>query len=62
MGSWAITIHGHGIHDNGRPDDADVLLKQFIDDMKVKGGHVISSVRFTVGADRELTDGEWRHV
>jgi hypothetical protein len=37
------------------------MLKQFIEDMKAKGGHVINSVRFTVGADRELQDGEWRY-
>lgn len=61
MGNWAITIHGHGIHDNGREDDAEHMVSEFIKSLK-SVGHVVSSVRFTVGTDRELTDnGEWRY-
>jgi hypothetical protein len=60
MGNWAVTIHGHGIHDSGKSNDAEHLVSEFIKELKAKG-HGVNSVRFTVGTDRELTEnGEWR--
>jgi hypothetical protein len=53
MGQWTVVIQGHGIHDNGRNDDADRMVTQFVKDLLEKG-HVISSVSFTVGMNREL--------
>lgn len=61
MGSWAITIHGHGIHDNGKEEDADAMLKKFVAELRAKGGHVINSARFTAGTGRELKDGEYHY-
>ena len=54
MGQWAMTVHGHGIHDNGRDDDAEALLGRFVADLRAKG-HLINSARFTVGTDRLIT-------
>jgi hypothetical protein len=62
MGSWAVTIHGHGVHDNGKDDDAEHLVSEFIENLKARG-QVVHAVRFTVGTDRELTkNGEWRYA
>ena len=51
MGEWNISIQGHGIHDNGRPDDADAILARFLDELK--SHHEITSAYFTVGATRD---------
>jgi hypothetical protein len=52
MGQWVMHIEGHGIHDNGRPDDAEVMLKEFVE--KLGQHHSVGAVTFTVGATREL--------
>jgi hypothetical protein len=52
MGEWNITIQGHGIHDNGRDDDADAILARFVEELR-KSQEVKSAV-FTVGAAREI--------
>ena len=52
MGEWNITIHGHGIHDNGRDDDADAIMARFVEQLR-KSQEVKSAV-FTVGAAREI--------
>ncbi len=52
MGEWAMTIHGHGIHDNGRDDDADAIMARFVEELR-KSQEVKSAV-FTVGAAREI--------
>lgn len=57
MGSWSISIHGHGIHDNGKDGDVDQLMQQFISDLKQKGGHVIDSAHLTIGAGRKYPVG-----
>ena len=60
MGSWTMTVHGHGMHDNDHDNDAEHLLSEFIKDLRAKG-HTVHQVRFTVGTDRALTEnGEWR--
>ncbi len=33
MGHWAIHVEGSGIHDSGRPDDADAMLKTFVEEL-----------------------------
>lgn len=52
MGHWSMHIEGAGIHDNGRDDDAEVLLKGFA--AKLAEHHSLHSVTFTVGSTREL--------
>jgi hypothetical protein len=52
MGEWNITIQGHGIHDNGRDDDADAIMARFVEELR-KSGEVKWAV-FTVGAAREI--------
>ena len=52
MGHWSIHIEGSGIHDNGRDDDAEAMLKAFVHDLAAK--HSVQLVTFTVGTSREL--------
>lgn len=51
MGQWTITIEGHGIHDNGKNEDADVLAKEFVDKLE-SYGHQVHHASFTVGSRR----------
>jgi hypothetical protein len=52
MGSWVIHIEGHGIHDNGRPDDADALLMEFV--RQLRQYHDVNAATFTVGGTRDI--------
>lgn len=52
MGEWTIVIQGHGIHDNGRDDDADAICRRFVDELAKS--QQLQSVNFTVGARRAL--------
>lgn len=52
MGQWTIVINGHGIHDNGREDDADAICARFLAEL-AKSQTALSCV-FTVGASREI--------
>ena len=52
MGQWTIVIHGHGIHDNGRDDDADAICRRFVDELARSGE--VQSAQFTVGASRPI--------
>lgn len=54
MGQWVMHIEGHGLHDNGRPDDADVLLKEFVEKLRA-AGQSLGGVSLTVGATKALT-------
>jgi hypothetical protein len=56
MGHWSMHIEGAGIHDNGRDDDAEALLKEFAG--KLAKHHSVHSVTFTVGSARELVNME----
>jgi hypothetical protein len=48
VGHWTMVIHGHGIHGNGIPDDADQLLKEFI--LRLRGhGHEVEHAAITTG-------------
>lgn len=53
MGEWTIVIQGHGIHDNGRNDDADAILARFVDELRTS--QEIQWAHFTVGARREIS-------
>jgi hypothetical protein len=53
MGQYSIHVEGHGIHDNGREDDADTMLRDFVERLG-SAGHSIGSATFTVGATKEL--------
>jgi hypothetical protein len=52
MGHWVMVIEGAGIHDNGRDDDAEVMLKEFA--ARLAEHHSVHGVTFTVGSTREL--------
>ena len=52
MGQWTIVIQGHGIHDNGRADDADAICARFLDEL-TKSQDLLSCI-FTVGASRPI--------
>ncbi len=54
MGQWNISIQGHGVHDNGHDDDAEVMTRAFVEQLEDLG-HVVTSVHFTVGGGRKLT-------
>ena len=53
MGQWNISIQGHGIHDNGRDDDAEAMTKEFVESL-IENGHVVTEAHFTVGHARKL--------
>lgn len=55
MGSWSLTIHGHGIHDNGKDEDIDQIIKKFIADLHA-AGHQLDASYLTVGSGRKYTD------
>lgn len=56
MGHWVMVIEGSGIHDNGREDDAEVLLQEFAG--KVAQHHDVHRVSFTAGSTRELLNDD----
>lgn len=56
MGHWAIHIEGHGVHDNGRDDDAEVMLKEFVRELAAH--HQVHAATFTVGSTRELLNAD----
>jgi LmbE family N-acetylglucosaminyl deacetylase len=47
-------IHGHGVHDNGHPDDADSFLREFVSALRHRG-HVVHAAHFTAGTAQDLT-------
>lgn len=56
MGQWVMHIEGHGIHDNGRPEDAEAMLKVFVDEL-VKH-HEVYNASFAVGTISEVKASE----
>ncbi len=52
MGEWTIVIQGHGIHNNGRPDDADAICQRFVDELAKS--QEIKSAAFTVGVRQRM--------
>ncbi len=53
MGNWVIHVEGHGIHDNGRPEDADAIMTDAVLQLR-KAGHDVHVASFTSGATKEL--------
>lgn len=53
MGHYAIHIEGRGIHDNGDPKDAEVIMARFVAEL-ADAGHAITLASFTSGSTREL--------
>lgn len=47
MGAWTITIHGEGIHDNGRQDDADQMAAVFVGELEA-AGHTVTDCDFSL--------------
>ncbi|HWU23663.1 MAG TPA: hypothetical protein VN088_19145 [Nocardioides sp.] len=64
MGNWHIAIDGHGVHDNGLDHDAEVRLKQFVEQL-LADGHQVHYASITVGGARKFapaTDDEPAHL
>ena len=55
MGTYRIMIEGHGIHHNGRTDDADTIIRRTVRELQ-QSGHDIHRAAF------ELTDGEGKAI
>lgn len=47
MGNWTITIKGHGIHDNGRQDDADAMAAVLVSELRA-AGHDVAACTFSL--------------
>ena len=45
MGRWKIEITGHGIHNNGRDDDAEAMAQKFVADLQAKD-HDVEIAKF----------------
>jgi hypothetical protein len=54
MGDWAILIRGHGIHDNGRQEDADQMAAVFVGELKA-AGHEVTDCTFSLQHKNILT-------
>jgi len=52
VGEWMIVIQGHGMHDNGREDDADAICARFLTELAKSQGAL--SCVFAVGVSREI--------
>jgi hypothetical protein len=50
-------IEGGGIHDNGRDDDADAMLRVFAGKL-ADSGHQVHAATITVGESRELLNAD----
>ncbi len=50
MGAWAITIRGHGIHHNGRQDDAEAMAAVFVGEL-FAAGHEVYTAEFVLTGD-----------
>jgi hypothetical protein len=53
MGNWAIHIEGHGIHDNGKDEDADAIMTDTVLTLR-QAGHQVHAASFTAGSTKEL--------
>lgn len=52
MGQWSMHVEGHGIHDNGRDDDADIMFAEFVAELRKH--HAVQAATFTVGSIRHM--------
>jgi hypothetical protein len=57
MGHWAMHIEGGGLHDNGRDDDAEAMLRVFAGKL-ADAGHEVDLATITVGHSRELLNAD----
>jgi len=57
MGHWTMHIEGHGLHDNGRDDDADAMLRVFAGKL-ADSGHEVDSATITTGHTKELLNAD----
>lgn len=48
MGSWTITVKGHGIHHNSNPGDADVLGREFVKRLESVEGTEVSAAELVL--------------
>lgn len=55
MGSWTITINGHGQHDNGQPEDIETLAAGVVAELKAIG-HTVEHASVTIGSGRFIVD------
>ena len=53
MGNWSMHIEGRGIHDNGKDEDADAMLRDFAARLRITG-HDVQAVSFTSGVVKTL--------
>lgn len=53
MGNWVMHIEGHGIHDNGKEEDADSMLRDFASSLR-RAGHDVHAVSFVAGPVKTL--------
>jgi len=69
MGHYRIVVEGHGVHDNGRADDADNQAVRFRDHLRMLG-HDVTYVGFGLVTEpakdpvvmHALTDTELAHT
>jgi hypothetical protein len=47
MGTWQIVITGHGIHHNGRQDDAETMAAVFVGELRA-AGHEVNGASFVL--------------
>jgi hypothetical protein len=45
MGTWQIVISGHGIHHNGKQEDAETMAAVFVGELRA-AGHDVHSASF----------------
>lgn len=53
MGNWVMHVEGHGIHDNGKTEDADAMLRDFAAKLRL-AGHDVHLVSFGAGTVKIL--------
>jgi hypothetical protein len=58
MGRWKIEIKGHGIHHNGREDDADTMAEKFVAELKAKGHDIEEASIELLGSNTSLMPPE----
>lgn len=57
MGHTAIHIEASGLHDNGREDDIDAMVKRFANELAL-AGHQVHAVSVTSGVTKELLNAD----
>lgn len=48
MGSWTLVVHGHGVHHNGKSEDAEVLAVK-VKALFEEAGHTVERADITIG-------------